>query len=174
MKLLILALGLFVLGLSLASAGQMLSSGDEFPAWRLTDQNGKALSSADLAGKTYLLWFYPKAMTSGCTKEGCALRDRYEGFREAGVEVIGVSFDSPDVNREFAAQQGFPFRLLSDTERKLAVAVGAADSAESRAARRVSYLVGSDGTVLKAYDKVDPATHAEQVLADVKALHASS
>ena len=123
-----------------------------------------------LAGKPYLLWYYPKASTPGCTKEGCALRDSYADFTKLGVEVLGVSFDQPKDNAEFVTAQRFPFRLLSDTDKELAVAVAAADSPSRLWARRISYLVGGDGKVLAAYRDVDPATHAQQVLADVERL----
>ena len=157
----------------LARAGEMLKAGEAFPAWELVDQSGVKVSSADLAGKTYLLYFYPKAMTSGCTKEGCMIRDNFAGFQKAGIEVVGVSFDDPKDNAEFIRQQHFPFRLLSDSDRKLAVAVGAADSPSRMMARRISYLVGADGRVLVAYDHVDPTTHATQVLADAGKLKAA-
>jgi len=77
-----------LLGLALATplcAGPLLAPGDAFPAWTLTDQGGASVSSRDLAGKTYLLWFYPKAMTPGCTAEGQGLRDSFSAFREKQV-----------------------------------------------------------------------------------------
>lgn len=152
------------------SAGGLLAPGEPFPAWRLLDHAGKPVSSTDLRGKTYLLWYYPKAMTPGCTKQGCALRDSFAEFVKRGVEVLGVSFDDPGDNAEFVKKENFPFRLLSDRERSLAVQVGAADSPNRLFARRISYLVGPDGKVLKAYENVDPAGHAREVLADVDTL----
>ncbi len=154
---------------AVAGAG-MLKAGDRFPDWTLKDQTGAVVSSADLAGSTYLLWYYPKAMTPGCTAEGCGLRDAFDAFSAAGVTIVGVSFDDPEANAKFVAKENFPFRLLSDEDRALAVAVGAADSPKRLWARRISYLVGPDGTVLRAYADVDPRTHAEQVLADVRTL----
>ncbi len=172
MKLLAMAMAFFGLTGSALAAG-MLKAGDVFPAWKLTDQAGTEVSSADLAGKTYLLWFFPKAMTPGCTKEGCTLRDNYSGFEKAGVQVLGVSFDAPATNAEFVAKNHFPFRLLSDSGKTLAVAVGAADSTSRIWARRISYLVGPDGKVMVAYPDVDPATHAGQVLEDLAKSHAA-
>ena len=151
-------------------AAGMLKPGDAFPAWDLVDQTGASVSSKEFAGKTYLLYFYPKAMTSGCTTEGCALRDNYAGFEKAGVLIVGVSFDDPQENAEFAAKYKFPFRLLSDSKRVLAVEVGAADSSSRLFARRISYLVGPDGKVLAAYPDVTPSAHATQVLADIQKL----
>lgn len=154
------------------SAAELLKEGQVFPAWELVDHQGRRVSSKDLAGKTYLLWFYPKAMTPGCTKEGCELRDRFQQYRELGVEVLGVSFDSPEANARFAQEHRFPFPLLSDRDRTLAVQVGAADSPKALFARRISYLVGPDGRVLKAYANVNPSTHAQEVLEDLQALRA--
>ena len=147
-----------------ARAAGLLKAGDPFPAWSLKDQAGLAVSSADLAGKTYLLWFYPKAMTPGCTAEGRGLRDQIDAFRGKGVEIFGVSFDDPVANAAFAEAEGFPFRLLSDQTRQLAVQVGAAETASAPMARRISYLVGGDGKVLRVYDTVNPASHAKDVL----------
>jgi len=113
------------------------------------------------------MWFYPKAQTKGCTLEGLALKRDSSAFQRRGVEILGVSFDEPKANAEFAALQGFPFRLLSDTERRLAVVVGAAESPSQPVAARISYLVGPDGKVLQAYPNVDPETHASQVLSDL-------
>ena len=160
-----------MLGLAGSAAAGMLKPGDAFPAWKLTDQAGQEVSSAQLAGSTYLLWFFPKALSPGCTKEGCTLRDNYAGFEKAGVQVLGVSFDTPATNAKFVAKDHFPFRLLSDTGKKLAVEVGAADSTSRLWARRISYLVGPDGKVLEAYPDVNPATHATKVLADLAKLH---
>jgi peroxiredoxin Q/BCP len=151
-----------------AAAAAMLTAGDTFPTWSLRDQTGATVSSKDLAGKTYLLWFYPKAMTPGCTAEGNGLRDDYPALSQAGIEILGVSFDEPAANAEFVKAQGFPFRLLSD-DGTLALQVGAAESREQSAARRISYLVGPDGKVVKAYPNVSPAGHAREVLADATA-----
>jgi peroxiredoxin Q/BCP len=145
----------------------MLGPGDPFPAWELTAHTGAPMSSRDLAGKTYLVWFYPKAQTTGCTAEGLALKREYPAFQQRGVEIFGVSFDEPKANAEFVAVQGFPFRLLSDTDRRLAVAVGAAETPSQPVASRISYLVGPDARVLKAYPNVDPEQHATQVLSDL-------
>ena len=157
-------------GQVLAGTEGTLSPGAAFPAWSLVDHTGAPVTSQELAGKTYLLWYYPKALTSGCTAEGCALRDSFAEFTRQNVAVVGVSFDTTEKNAEFVKEHGFPFRLLSDLDKSLAVAVGAADSDKRLFPRRVSYLVGPDGTVLKAYAQVDPSRHARQVLDDVAVL----
>ena len=101
-------------------AAALLKPGDPFPAWTLRDQTGVKVSSADLADKTYLLWFFPKAMTPGCTAEGRGLRDEVAEFHAHGVEIVGVSFDDPVTNAAFVKEEGFPFRLLSDESHRLA------------------------------------------------------
>jgi len=160
-------LAILMLLLAANAFAGMLEKGSRFPDWTLSDQSGQPVASKDLAGRTYLLWFYPKAMTPGCTAEGDALRAQMALFKDRGVEIFGVSFDAPATNAEFAKQQSFPFRLLSDTDRALAVAVGAADAPSQAMAKRVSYLVGPDGKVLKAYGDVNPKAHADEVLRDL-------
>ena len=152
---------------AIANAADLLTIGSPFPNWSLVDQTGKPVSSSELAGKKYLLWFYPKAMTPGCTAEGDGLRDRFADLQKAGVAVFGVSFDQPQDNARFVHEQQFPFRLLSDTDRQLAIAVGAADSPQQPVAKRISYLIGDDGQVLRVYGSVTPATHADEVLRDL-------
>lgn len=170
MRTLPLVLTLLLLAGGAAHAAELLKPGDPFPAWELTDHTGATVTSASLAGTTYLLWYYPKALTPGCTREGCELRDNYEAFQAKGVAILGASFDDPRDNARFVAEHQFPFRLLSDTDRTLAVQVGAADSPRRVWARRISYLVGGDGKVLKAYNNVNPSEHAGQVLADLEAM----
>jgi peroxiredoxin Q/BCP len=159
---------LALLSLAAASEAAMLKVGDRFPAWELVDQTGATVGSQDLAGRRYLLWFYPRAMTPGCTAEGRGLRDAYAAYQAEGVAVLGVSFDTPADNARFVVAEGLPFRLLSDTRRALATQVGAADSTSAPMARRISYLVGADGVVLAAYETVQPAAHAQQVLGDLR------
>ena len=152
---------------SVADASPLLNVGDPFPTWSLRDQTGTVVTSQSLAGKPYLLWYYPKAQTPGCTTEGRGLRDRFADFQKQGVEVVGVSFDEPAANAAFVKAEGFPFRLLSDTDHALARKVGAAASDTQPVASRISYLVGPDGKVKKAYGAVTPATHAGDVLSDL-------
>src|SRR5688572_23384300 len=101
-------LGALALAYGVASAGGVLAAGDAFPDWTLADHTGKPVSAKDLAGKSYLVWFYPKAQTPGCTAEGRGLRDKIEEFRARGVEVVGVSFDAPEANAAFVEAEGFP------------------------------------------------------------------
>ena len=148
--------------------GDMIDAGQPFPSFELQAHDGTTVRSDDLEGTPYLLYFYPKDDTPGCTKEACALRDSWDELEDLGLAVYGVSYDSPEDNRAFAEKYRLPFLLLSDRDRELASAVGA-KAALLPVPKRVSYLVGADGTVLKSYPKVRPADHADEVLADFKA-----
>lgn len=166
-------LSAIVLAVTLAApafAGSELPApGAAFPAWSLRDHTGAVVTSESLAGKTYLLWYYPKAQTPGCTIEGRGLRDDFAAFQRRGVEILGVSFDDPKANARFVTAEQFPFRLLSDTDRTLALQVGAAATPDAPVSRRVSFLIGPDGKVLQTYGTVIPTTHAADVLADIVA-----
>lgn len=84
--------------------------------------------------------------------------------------IFGVSFDSPEDNRAFREKFDFPFDLLSDTGREVGVAYGAADGTDAQVARRISYLIGPDGTIEKTYGEVQPAGHPDEVLRDLASL----
>lgn len=153
----------------IATGEEMIEAGSPFPSFSLTAHDGSTVSSEALAGSPYLVYFYPKADTPGCTKEACAFRDSWAGVQMAGLSVFGVSYDKPETNRKFAEKYGLQFLLLSDTDKSLASSVGA-KTALMPMPKRISYLVGSDGAVLKAYPKVDPSGHAAEVLGDLRAL----
>ncbi len=145
--------------------GEMLEPGVSFPAFSLTAHDNSIVSSDELTGTSYLIYFYPKADTPGCTKQACAFRDHWQEVQEAGLRVYGVSYDTPKINAAFAEKYGLQFLLLSDRERLLAAEVGA-QRLLLPVPKRISYLVGGDGVVLKAYPDVNAAGHAAEVLAD--------
>ena len=101
--------------------------------------------------------------------EANRLRDSWNELQELGIEVLGVSYDSTEKNKKFAEKNALPFRLLSDSDHELAKSVGAG-RALIPLAKRISYLVGPDGVVLKAYPDVDPKTHAQKVLEDYRGM----
>ncbi|MFN9304567.1 MAG: redoxin domain-containing protein [Planctomycetota bacterium] len=148
-----------------SAAPGKLARGDAAPDFACADATGAVRALADYRGKHVLVWFYPKADTPGCTAQGCGLRDAFADFIDRGCVVLGVSFDAAAANDAFAQKHGFPFPLLCDGDRKLALAYGAAETAEAKVARRVAALIGPDGKVVQYWSKVDPATFAAQVLA---------
>jgi thioredoxin-dependent peroxiredoxin len=142
----------------------MLKTGDDAPEFELLDHEGRKVTSTSLRGRRYVLWFYPKADTPGCTKEGCGFRDHAPAYAKKGVDVFGVSFDAPADNKAFAAKFQFPFRLLSDVDRKLAIACGAAEDASAKSAKRLTFVIGANGRVEQAIETKDPAGQAASLL----------
>ena len=97
----------------------MLEIGTKAPAFTLPDQNGEMRSLADYQGQKVILYFYPKDMTAGCTKQACAFGELYPQFREKGAVVLGVSKDSVKSHKKFEEKYGLPFTLLSDPEKEV-------------------------------------------------------
>ncbi len=118
-------------------------------------------------GETYknnnytLVWFYPKALTGGCTKQGCSLRDAAADLKKHGVAVVGVSTDTVEKQKEFKDKNNFPFPLLADTEKKVVKAFG---QSATLFASREAYLIDRTGKVVY-YDKGQTDKQAEMVLA---------
>lgn len=129
------------------------------PDFSLSDQDGNIRTLADYKGKWVLLYFYPKDFTSGCTVEACSIRDNFHEQCKLAT-VLGVSADSIESHKKFAEQYNLPFHLLSDPERTLIASYGVT--------KRTSFLIGPSGHIAKIYETVSPATHAAQVLDDLK------
>ncbi|MGN6761762.1 MAG: thioredoxin-dependent thiol peroxidase [Leifsonia sp.] len=102
-----------------------LEAGQPAPAFTLADQDGATVSLGDFAGKNVIVYFYPAAMTPGCTTEACDFRDNLNSLRSAGYQVIGISKDAPAKNKQFQEQEGLNFPLLSDEDLAVHRAYGA-------------------------------------------------
>jgi len=149
-----------------------LSQGDKAPAFSLAASGGRTVSSAALQGKPYVLYFYPKADTSGCTKEAQAFEAARAQFAARGVEIVGVSRDPVKALDKFAAKYGLAFPLASDEGGVLTEAYGvwvekSMYGRKYMGIERSTYLVGGDGVILRAWPKVKIEGHAEDVLAAV-------
>jgi peroxiredoxin Q/BCP len=136
----------------------------------LTAHDGKGLSLKDLRGVKVLLWFFVEANTPGCALEGRGFRDHQSYFDENNIRVVGISFDSPEDNADFARRYEFGFPLLSDGDHTVAIAYGACAGADARYPDRVSFLIDEQGAIERVYDQVDPRDHPARVLADVLGL----
>lgn len=149
--------------------------GAKAPAINLPDQDGKQHKLSDYLGQWVLVYFYPKDDTSGCTTEACALRDNLPKFGKLKAKVFGISTDSVASHKKFADKYKLPFTLLAD-EDKVTVnkyGVWAEKSMYGRkyfGTLRNSYLIDPKGNIAKIYEKVKPALHADEVLADLKLL----
>lgn len=142
----------------------MLTPGSPAPDFSLLDQHRAVHALSAYRNKRVLIYFYPKDDTPGCTKEACAMRDSYADFEAAGVKVFGVSADSPESHKLFAEKYRLPFALLSDPDKKVIESYGAKGLIMNK---RISYLIGPDGSIEKAYLDVDPTTHAAEILKDL-------
>jgi peroxiredoxin Q/BCP len=135
---------------------------------------GTVLSSADLTGKSYVLYFYPKDDTPGCTTQACALRDGWNALSKKAA-VFGVSIDSVKSHQKFIQKYSLPFPLLADEEKTLAEAYGvwvekSMYGKTYQGPARAAYVFASDGTVLTVIAKVDTKDHAGQLKAVLAAL----
>jgi peroxiredoxin Q/BCP len=151
-----------------------LVEGKAPPAFTLTDPNGERVSLKDFAGQHVVLYFYPKDDTPGCTKEACGFRDAWADVKRLNAVVLGVSADSPDSHRRFAAKYKLPFRLLSDPDRAVMEKFGAYGEKmmygkKTKGVIRSTVWIGPDGKVRKHWARVaDAAKHPEQVLAAMR------
>ena len=153
----------------------MLVEKDIAPKFTLLDQGGQKQSLSAQKGKWVLIYFYPKDDTPGCTKEACTIAEVYNDFSKMGVTVFGVSKDSVASHKKFADKYSLPFSLLSDEEGKVIEAYGAWKEKsmfgkKNMGINRISYLINPKGKVEKVYPKVSPATHALDILKDLKSL----
>jgi thioredoxin-dependent peroxiredoxin len=143
--------------------------GEKAPDFELENQDGETVKLSDLAGKTVVLYFYPKADTPGCTTQACGIRDRSSEYEQAGAVVLGVSPDKPAALRRFADKYGLPFTLLADTEHAVAQAYGVWVE-KNRYGRtywgneRTTFVIDPEGKVARVFPKVSPKTHDEVVL----------
>jgi len=161
--------GVLLLGSLLPVFGQQpppkVKVGDKAPAVEGKDPNGKTWKLADqLKHKTVLLYFYPKDDKPGCTKEACGFRDSIADLQKAGVEVVGVSFDSPESHQKFISNHNLNFTLLADTDGKIADEYGVR-MPNKQMARRVSFLIGRDGKVTHVTDSGNADVHLTEMKA---------
>ena len=150
----------------------MLAIGTKAPEFTLPDQNGTLRSLSDYRGQRVILYFYPKDMTSGCTKQACAFGELYPQFREKGAVVLGVSKDSVASHKRFEEKHGLPFTLLSDTEKSVIQAYDVWQEKKlygkiSMGVVRTTYLIDGDGVIVKAFDKVKAAENPAQMLGEL-------
>ena len=150
----------------------MLEVGSVAPDFTLPDQNGEMRSLSDFRGQRVVLYFYPKDMTSGCTKQACAFGELYPQFQEKGAVVLGVSKDSVASHKKFEEKYGLPFILLSDTEKAVIQAYDVWKEKKtagkvSMGVIRTTYLIDENGIITKAHGKVNAAENPAQILEEL-------
>lgn len=158
-----------------ATAAVGLGEGAQAPSFELPDHLGGTVSSAELSGQPYVLYFYPKDDTPGCTTQACGFRDSFPDFERAGVRVLGVSPDSVASHQRFVGKYGLPFTLLSDKDQSLASAYGVWAlkknyGREYMGIVRSTFLVDREGVVRKVWRSVRVNGHVSEVRAAAERL----
>jgi peroxiredoxin Q/BCP len=138
-----------------------LTVGTVAPDFTTTDDEGTTVSLSDLKGKVVVLYFYPKDDTPGCTKQAQSFRDNYQQYQDKEMVVLGVSMDDEASHKAFKEKYGLPFQLLVDRDGKMTEAY---DVSGGGYAKRVTYIIDADGKISYVDDKVNTATHAEDLL----------
>ena len=152
----------------------MLEVGQKAPLFVLKNQDDKNISLSDFIGSKVFIWFFPKASTSGCTKEGIGLNDQIKVYKKKNISIIGISKDSIKAQKNFYIKNSFKFDILSDNELEVLKAYKAWGlkkmyGKEYEGILRISYLVDEKGNIEKTYNKVKTVSHAKDVLESLNA-----
>jgi thioredoxin-dependent peroxiredoxin len=148
-----------------------MNAGDTAPDFELKDQEGRPRKLSDLlAGGPVVLFFYPAAMTSGCTRESCHFRDLEAEFKQAGAQVVGISADQVDKQQLFATKYQFGYPLLSDPDRSVAEAFGVKRGKISiTPVKRATFVINPDRTIREVIkSEVNMNVHADKALAALR------
>jgi peroxiredoxin Q/BCP len=145
------------------------------PDFELKDSEGNLVKLSDFRGKTVILYFYPKALTSGCTKEAQDFRDNYEEIKKLGAEVIGVSGDKVETIKKFKQKENLPFILLSDEGFRVSTEYGVYKEKSMYGKKymgieRSTFIIDKDGVVRKIMRKVKVPNHVKEVIEEIKKL----
>ncbi len=176
MSLIVLSITLSSTPLALAKTSLLNTSkkdqkqwvGQVAPTYKLQDQNGKWHQSKDTRGKWTVLYFYPKDNTAGCTEEAKQFKNLYPQFLKANAVVLGVSLDDVKSHQAFSEKLGLPFPILADHKHQLAEQFGIVRNfGITKVAKRESFLIDPQGTIVYHYTSVNSQTHAKQVLNDI-------
>jgi peroxiredoxin Q/BCP len=152
-------------------AGDAPAIGSDAPSFNLQDQNGDWHKLEDYSGQWLAVYFYPRDDTPGCTTEACNFRDNIYAFKAIGAAVVGISVDDVESHKEFSDKYKLPFTILADEDSKAAEAYGVLrDYKLVKLASRQSFLIDPAGKIAKHYATVDPDSHTDEVLTDIKAL----
>jgi len=152
-----------LLGFAMVGSADEIKVGADAPDFTCKDQDGKDVALKDFKGKkAVILWFYPKALTKGCTKEGCLFRDDSAKFEEAGAQILGVSMDTVELQKKFADKEGFKYPLLADADGAIVKAYGIKNNGKT--CNRSTVVIGKDGKIIYVNHKVDIANQNKALL----------
>lgn len=151
----------------------MLKEGDKAPSFSTEDESGNSISSKSLKGQKYIVYFYPKDNTPGCTKEACSIRDDYSAFKKLKIPVFGVSKDSAASHKKFIDKFKLPFPLLMDEDVAIAKSYGVWGEKSMYGRKymgviRSTFVINEKGVVEKVFPKVNVSEHAAELLDHLK------
>ena len=149
-----------------------IPSGISAPDFELPDETGVLRKLSDFRGRPVVLYFYPKDDTPGCTTEACNFRDDYSAYKKAGVTILGVSPDSVKSHVKFKQKFDLPFPLLADADHKICElydvwALKNFIGREYMGVLRTTFLIDAEGKILRVFEKVKPAEHSAELLAEL-------
>lgn len=144
------------------------------PDFQLSDELGVQHSLSDYKGSWLVLYFYPKDDTPGCTVEACSLRDARDDLADMGASIVGISKDDASAHEQFKAKHSLNFTLLTDSDKTVINAYGAWGKKQFgvEGILRKTFIINPEGVVVKAYGRVTPVGHGEQIVQDVRKLQA--
>ena len=153
-----------------------LKAGDKAPAFSLKSTDGSTVKLADFKGRKLVLYFYPRDMTPGCTKEACGFRDDYSVLKRRGVDVVGVSADSQASHQKFTDVYSLPFPLLSDPDHSVMEKYGAWGEKTMYGKKitgviRSTFIIDESGKIAHIFRKVKTDTHSQDVAAVIDKLN---
>ena len=147
----------------------MISEGKSVPKFQLSDAHGNTVKSSEIKGKKFVIYFYPKDFTPGCTVEADEFSRDYKKFQKAGIEIIGISKDDVESHKKFCKKMKLPYILLADTKTEVSKLFGVWGKKnfmgrEYMGIKRSTFLVNEDGKIFKVFEKVKPKGHSKEVL----------
>jgi peroxiredoxin Q/BCP len=150
--------------------GDLVTPGAAAPNFTLPSQEDKQVSLSQYKGKYVVLYFYPKDMSTGCTIEAHNFQRDQAMYDKEGAAILGVSLDTADSHKQFCTKENLTFKLLADPDHKVTDEYGVAVMAhgDAKFAKRVTFLIGPNGKVVKVWPDVKVADHSEEVLAAIK------
>ncbi|OBW91602.1 bacterioferritin comigratory protein [Gallibacterium genomosp. 3] len=146
-----------------------LTAGEKAPEFCLLDQHNQTVSLTDFRGQKVLVYFYPKALTPGCTTQACGIRDTHDQWQALNVKVLGISPDQPNKLAQFEQKKELNFTLLSDPDHQVAEAFGVWGEKKFMGRtfdgiHRISFLINEQGIIEKVFDKFKTSEHHQVVL----------
>ena len=160
---------IFLLMIFNANSEDRLIVGAEAPSFKLSDQDNIERSLGEYKGRWVVLYFYPKDDTPGCTTEACSFRDNIEIINNLNTTILGVSVDSNESHKEFSEKYSLPFPILADKSGEVAKKYDSYGSFVGfKYASRHTFIINPSGKIHKIYKKVNPSSHAAEVIAELK------